>query len=313
MTELALDKIRIDGDTQPRAELDVFVVQDYAEAVLRGDKLPPASVMYDGRHYWLWDGFHRWHGFRKAGRTSMPVTVTTGTVEDARWACLSANQTHGKRRTNEDKQRSVELALRRRADLTDRLIAEHVGVSDKTVTSARLRLESVAEIPQHPTRTGSDGKQYQASKPASKPASKASASPPLTPPIEEPPLYTLFRKAEISPADAATVAHLPEQEQAHVASRGPEAVKEKAAEMRESAPPMPPPETAEQEAKAKVGERWHRIWHDLWMLINSVRDVGGIERIAAKLDARGRQQYASDAERVANELVQWAAAMRRES
>lgn len=134
-----------------------------------------------------------------------------------------------------------------------------------------------------------------------------------TPPIKEPPLYTLFRKAEISPADAATVAHLPEQEQAQVASRGPEAVKEKAAEMRENAPPMPPQETAEQEAKAKVGERWHRIWHDLWMLINSVRDVGGIERIAAKLDTRGRQQYASDAERVANELVQWAAAMRRES
>jgi hypothetical protein len=90
-------------------------------------------------------------------------------------------------------------------------------------------------------------------------------------------------------------------------------VKEKAAEMRESAPPMPPPDSREAEARAKVSERWHRIWHDLWMLMNSVRDVGGVETIAAKLDIAQRRMYADDADRIINEMQQWAAIMRRKN
>ena len=62
--QLSIDSIRIDGGTQPRAELRNDVVKDYAELMRAGAAFPPVSVFYDGQDYWLADGFHRiraWH------------------------------------------------------------------------------------------------------------------------------------------------------------------------------------------------------------------------------------------------------------
>jgi hypothetical protein len=68
------------------------------------------------------------------------VAVTDGTKDDAQWICLSANHTHGLRRTNADKRRAVELALARKPNLNNVAIAGHCGVSDRFVGNMRAEL-----------------------------------------------------------------------------------------------------------------------------------------------------------------------------
>jgi len=52
-------RIRIDGGTQPRAALLIDVMEDYAEQMRNGVEFPPITVFFDGKEYWLADGFHR--------------------------------------------------------------------------------------------------------------------------------------------------------------------------------------------------------------------------------------------------------------
>lgn len=135
-----LDSIRIDGDTQPREAICEETVAEYAETLAAGGDLPPLDVVRDGVNLWLWDGFHRWHAHRRIGNDRVPVVARSGTLDDARWWCLSANAVHGLRRTNADKRRAVELALAMRPDLSDRAIAEHCGVSHTFVQNMRDQL-----------------------------------------------------------------------------------------------------------------------------------------------------------------------------
>lgn len=155
---LQITEVRIDGGTQPRVAIDETAVAEYAEAIAEEASLPAVEVVYDGSDYWLWDGFHRYHAHVKAGYTILRANVTQGSREHAVWLATGANRTHGIRRDNADKRRAVEMALRCRPDLSDSLIAEHVGVTDKTVTSARIDMESTSEIPRLAERVGKDGK-----------------------------------------------------------------------------------------------------------------------------------------------------------
>src|SRR5262249_44761903 len=96
------------------------------------------------------------HGRKQADFDTISAEVRPGTVVDARWLALSANKTHGLRRTNDDKRRAVKAALQMRPDDSDRAIAEHVGVSNNMVSEYRARLSS--EDSQPATRTGRDGR-----------------------------------------------------------------------------------------------------------------------------------------------------------
>ena len=78
---------------------------------------------------------------------------------DALKFALGANAIHGQRRTNQDKRRCVEIALREFANLSSRAIAEMCGVSDPFVNQIR-QVQTVSTS----QRTGSDGKQYPATR-----------------------------------------------------------------------------------------------------------------------------------------------------
>jgi len=108
---VSLDKIRIDGGTQSRAAIDESTVAEYVEAIEGSAKLPPLTVFFDGAEYWLADGFHRFHAFRRLKRRSVAASVTDGTVRDALLYSAGANATHGLRRSNADKRRAVEVLL----------------------------------------------------------------------------------------------------------------------------------------------------------------------------------------------------------
>lgn len=161
---LYLSQIRLDGGTQPRAGLYQRHIDDLADDLRAGAVLPPVDVMYDGEIYWLFDGFHRWHATKAARGASavIDVRVHQGSQQDAQWASFAVNKTHGLRRTTEDKQRAIVAALKHPngASRSNREIARHLGVDDKTVGTWREKLESAAEIPQLTERTGADGKTY---------------------------------------------------------------------------------------------------------------------------------------------------------
>lgn len=139
-TMLELDRIRLDGDTQPRASLCADTVDDYCQEIERGADLPPLIVFYDGSHYWLASGFHRFHAMRRRGQSHAACKVKNGTVKDARLFAASTNVKHGLRRTVADKRRAVHMVIEDESAKTwsDEQIAEHVGVSIPLVRSIRM-------------------------------------------------------------------------------------------------------------------------------------------------------------------------------
>lgn len=146
MTEklLEIEKIRTDGETQPRDAIDLETVAEYAEALQRGEKFPAVDVMHDGKEYWLARGFHRWHAHRKAGIEKIACVIMRGTVEDARWHAYGDNVSHGLRRTRADIERAVRLALGhpKGQNQSDVALGKYLGVSHATVANWRKRLET---------------------------------------------------------------------------------------------------------------------------------------------------------------------------
>ena len=167
---LDIDGIRIDSGTQARAALDEATVAEYAEALGRGIDFPPVVVFRDGTEHYLADGFHRLAAFRKAGRDSIQAEVREGTRDAARWYALGANKTHGLRRSNADKRKAIRMALQERPDLSDRAIADHVGVSHPTVAKYRSEAENAGEVENFTIRTGKNGVEQSGHKPDVDPA-----------------------------------------------------------------------------------------------------------------------------------------------
>ncbi|MDD3642958.1 MAG: hypothetical protein PHQ19_05810, partial [Candidatus Krumholzibacteria bacterium] len=79
---------------------------------------------------------------------------------DALRHALGANAAHGHRRTNADKRRAVELALREFPKTPAIKIAEICGVSQPFVSA--MKNEDITVISS--TRIGRDGKEYQATR-----------------------------------------------------------------------------------------------------------------------------------------------------
>jgi hypothetical protein len=88
-------------------------------------------------------------------------------------------------------------------------------------------------------------------------------------------------------------------------------VKRKAKEIREARPPMPA-EDREQRRRAEQGERWQRCLYDLYMVLNSVRDAGGIERVAAACDGVGLEKFGGELCRITETLRGWTSYLRGE-
>lgn len=134
-----LSAIRLDGGTQPRAAIDPALVNTYADAIGRGDPFPPPVVFFDGVDYWLADGFHRVHAAGVLKRDGLLCEVRQGTQRDAILYSVGANDSHGLRRTNEDKRRAVLRLLNdpEWSAWSDREIARHCRVDGKTVAGLR--------------------------------------------------------------------------------------------------------------------------------------------------------------------------------
>jgi ParB-like chromosome segregation protein Spo0J len=136
-----------DGGAQMRVEMHPQTIADYAADMLNGAVFPPVVVYHDGEDHWLADGFHRVEAARKIGLEEIEAEIREGTSRDAVLHGIGANATHGLRRTQADKRRSVEKLLTdpEWAAWSDRKIAELARVDHKTV--GKIRRELSGEIP----------------------------------------------------------------------------------------------------------------------------------------------------------------------
>ncbi len=173
-----LQKIRLDGGTQPRKEIDEPLVQHYTEILLEGkDTFPPIDLWFDGKAYWPSDGFHRFHAHKRAGFLDIEAIINQGTKRDAFRACLKANSKHGKPRTPDERRYVVQMALEdiEYGESSDGVIAELCDVSVHTVGRVKklLGLEKTSTV-------GKDGRRI----------NTANIGRPAAPPPEPEPEYT---------------------------------------------------------------------------------------------------------------------------
>ena len=161
---LSLERIRTEG-TQVRVALSEIVIREYADALARGDEFPPIEVYYDETVHWLADGFHRLQAAKLAGRDSIAATIHPGGQREALLHALSANDTHGYRRTDADRRHAVELML---ADpewqaWSNREIARQCRVSEFLVRTVRQELappQETAAPPKQTRKVTRGGKQF---------------------------------------------------------------------------------------------------------------------------------------------------------
>lgn len=168
--KIGMATIELDASIQCRAEIDVGVVNDYAERMQAGDKFPPVELFGTATQSWPGDGWHRIMAARSIGARHIEAKLHRGGRVNALKHALSANALHGHRRTNADKRRCVELALAEFGKLSDRAVAKMCGVNHETVGAQRPQLAESATSP----RTGQDGKQYPATRKAAATEERAS-------------------------------------------------------------------------------------------------------------------------------------------
>ena len=155
---IAVSAIELDTSIQCRAQIDTATVNEYAERMTEGDTFPSIIVFGATDRCWIGDGWHRVLAARQISLRKIDADLRRGNRTDALKHALNANAVHGMRRTNADKRRCVEIALREFPKLSSRAIAEMCGVSNMLVDSARPQVKESFTS----SRTGADGKQYRA-------------------------------------------------------------------------------------------------------------------------------------------------------
>jgi hypothetical protein len=162
---LALKEIERSGGTQTREATNEDVIDDYAEKLRVGVDLGAPVVFFDGKTYWLADGFHRVAAHERIKAAKVACEVRPGDRRAALLYACGANAAHGLRRSNADKRRSVTLLLSdpEWTAWSDNAVAKHCGVGRDLVTSVRRELVSGGRIGHVTERKGADGKVYDTS------------------------------------------------------------------------------------------------------------------------------------------------------
>jgi uncharacterized ParB-like nuclease family protein len=141
--QVALSAIQFEGTTQVRAEINNEVVGEYAAAMTAGDEFPAVVLFVEANRYWIADGQHRLAAMKRNGQVNVYAHVFKGDRREAIKFALGANQKHGLRRSNADKRRAVEIALREFADLSSVEIGRLCGVSHTFVDKVRAEKQVV--------------------------------------------------------------------------------------------------------------------------------------------------------------------------
>jgi len=186
MKPMNLAALVLHADLQMRVAIDEETVTDYAYKIEQGADFDPVSVFFDGVHFYLADGYHRYHAHKRAGKVSIKCNVVNGTFRDAKLFATSVNSNHGLRRTQADKRKAVMTHLDdfEWSQKSNTEIARHCDVSITFVSNLR---NSSGKMPDKVEYQTPSGETKTMSKPVGRPA-KAKVGAPKEP-EPEPPQY----------------------------------------------------------------------------------------------------------------------------
>jgi DNA modification methylase len=154
---LQLDQIILDESLWSRADgLRQDVIDEYREALQRGDKFPVLTVFFDGKNHFLVDGWYRYYAYQVEQIQTVKTLIYQGSIREALLFSATINQRHGVRRSQADKRRAVEILLKDEewSQWSDRTIGRHCGVHHSTVAKYRQQhlISSLANSPVTPER-----------------------------------------------------------------------------------------------------------------------------------------------------------------
>ena len=180
MKPMNLAALVLDVRLQSRVEISEDAVTEYANDITNGDIFPPVLVYFDGIHFYLADGYHRYHAHKRAGKVSIACEVVNGTLRDAIYRSTGVNAKNGMRPTYADRRKSVmtllddfEWSMKNNTE-----IAKHVGVSVSFVSNLR---NSSGKMPDKIEYTTPSGETKTKAKASGRPAKAKKEEPPIEP------------------------------------------------------------------------------------------------------------------------------------
>jgi len=143
--QLRLIDIHVTGKTQQRP-VDDDVVMRYAVLMQEGVEFPPVEIIFDGKHNYLWDGFHRLAAARKLKKTYIDVHAEKGTQRDAIYLSFAANKANAFPRQPGTVKGIIEKILKdpEWAKMSQYDIARHVGCSNAFVSKIQVALKKLS-------------------------------------------------------------------------------------------------------------------------------------------------------------------------
>ena len=204
-TDLLISQISVDGGTQQRP-LDSMVVERYAQLMSDGFEFPPVSVVFDGKHNYLYDGFHRLHARQKVGEKKIAADIEKGRQRDAVWKSFAANKANAFPRQPGTVKEIIKkiLADKEWSATSMRQIANWVGVVESYVRKVRDQMESSPEDP--PVQRQKQPTEPKAEKPKAKPKAQGvtdGAKQPVPPHLEK-----VFSRTDEVAAFVASLKHI---------------------------------------------------------------------------------------------------------
>jgi hypothetical protein len=194
---MKLSQITLDPKLMMRKELNQEIVDEYAQAMLDGDKFPDIVIINDGEHNYLVEGFKRYHAAKKSGLEIISADVQMGTYDDAfDYALTVANRKNGEHYSNEDKRYQLSMALEvpRYKEKSDRELGRILKVSNTFVSKMR---KATGNQPEEITIKRGD-KEYKMANPAKEPVNAPAHQ---KKPTEEDKIFEMATEIEAMAAD----------------------------------------------------------------------------------------------------------------
>lgn len=140
--KISISKIVSDENIMPREHINHIYINNLVDDLETGAKFPPVDLFFNGKQYFIADGFHRLEVFKISGHNKIMSTVRKGNRRDALSFSCGVNSEHGLRRTNKDKKKAVFKMLNDSewGTWSDGKIAQHCIVTQQFVSKLRREL-----------------------------------------------------------------------------------------------------------------------------------------------------------------------------
>lgn len=160
-TELIeISSIKRGPETRIRVDLNEDVIGRFTE-LMKDDKtfygFPPVDIYRTPDCDILSDGHLRTESAERAGRKQIVAQVFQGTLDDALWNAIVANQKNSNALSERDIRHAIEIAVIRWPERSTTDIASAIGCSQPTVSRVKQRLIQENKINAPGTTVGIDG------------------------------------------------------------------------------------------------------------------------------------------------------------